>query len=180
MTKITITEALSEINLIKKKIEHKKTSMQNLFVTASHAKDPYAEEGGSAAFLKKEFQALTDLRTRFVKLRAAISVANMDTEVTINERTMSIHDWLTWKREIVKEEQTFTNAVVTSVNATLNQVQRSPQCYDDAEGKKHLVVFNTNIDLPSFVKRQENLTTMLENLDGQLSLKNATVMVTLK
>ena len=52
-SRITITEALSEINLIKKKIEHKKKTAMGLLVKAEHAKDPYESEGGTKSFLRE-------------------------------------------------------------------------------------------------------------------------------
>ena len=180
MTKMTITEALSEINLIKKKLEHKKTAMQTLLIKADHVKDIYESEGGVTKHLQKEFQALSDLRRRFVSLRAAISEANLNHEITVGEKTLSIHDWLTWKREIAKEEQNHANYIVTTVNNYMTQSSKNPQCYDDAEGKKHLVTFTPTVDLAEWVKKQERLNDLLENLDGQLSLKNATILVSIK
>lgn len=177
MEKMTITEALSEVNLLKKRLDHKKKNFVPLTVKAEHAVDPYASEGGTPAFLKKELQAIEDLQKRFVKIRAAISRANLDNVITIGERTAPIHDWLTWKREISKEETSFINSVVNGVKTAQDQVAKQPQCYDAPDGTKHLLKLTTNIDYPAFVKKQEEMSMLFEQLDGKLSLKNATILI---
>jgi len=61
---MTITEALSQVNLVKKKLDHKKKAALQLLVRAEHVKDPYESEGGTKEFLKRELQAIDDLHTR--------------------------------------------------------------------------------------------------------------------
>lgn len=177
MEKMTITEALSEINLLKKRIEHKKKNTLTLLIKPDHVADPYASEGGSAEFLKREFQSIDDLNRRFVKIRSAISKANLSHEITLGERTQSIHDWLTWKREIAKDETSYVNSVVNSTKAALDDAAKNPRVYDDAEGKKQLLKYTSNVDYAAFVKKQETLAVLFEQLDGKLSLKNATILV---
>ena len=126
---------------------------------------------GPRASSEKEFQSIEDLNRRLIALRGAISISNTDNNISVGERTMSIHDWLTWKREVSKEETSFINNVVSTVKQTMDQAQKNPQCFEDSEGKKHLVVFETMIDYPVFIKKQEKLAEIFENLDGQLSLK---------
>lgn len=177
MNKMTITEALSEVNLVKKKLEHKKKTVGAMVLKPEHVKDPYEAQGGTPKYLNAEFQAIEDLQTRLIKLRGAISQANIDNNITLGEQTMSIHDWLTWKREISKDETSFINQIVSGVNDHMKKAATQPSVYDDAEGKKKLVVWIPQIDLPSFVKKQERLSDLFENLDGQLSLKNATITI---
>lgn len=178
MNKMTITEALSEINLIKKKLEHKKKSVGGLLMKPDHIIDPYRSEGGTMAYVSKELQAIDDLQKRLIKIRGAISKANCEHDITIGERTQSIHDWLTWKREISKDEISFTNMIVSTVNDQIKKCAVQPQVYEDAESKKHLVVWHPMVDLPTFIKKQEMLSELFENLDGQLSLNNATIVIT--
>jgi hypothetical protein len=177
MAKMTITEALSEVNLVKKKIEHKKKEVLGLLVKPQHAKDLYAEEGGTKIHVSKELQSIGDLEIRLVKLRSAISLANIEHDITIGEFTRPIHDWLTWKREISKDQMAFINTIVSTVKTTLDRSNAQPQCYEDTEGKKHIVVIESMIDYPEMIRHQEKLATIFENLDGQLSLKNATIVI---
>ena len=177
MSEMTITEALSEINLIKKKLEHKKKSVMNLLVRADHMKDPYEDQGGTPAFLLREVQALCDLEDYFIRIRSGISQANLSNLITIGGLSKTIHDWLTWKREISKEQVSFVNTIVHQVKETLDISGKKPQVYADAEGKTHLVHYKVNLDYPAWVKKQEHLAEIFEKLDGQLSLKNATIVI---
>ena len=178
MEKMTITEALSEINLVKKKIETKKKTVLSLLVKAEHQKDIYESEGGAPKFVAKELQSIEDLQIRLMKIRGTISAANIENFITVGERKHSIHDWLTWKREISKDETAFLNNMVTMTKQNLDQFTKNPQCYEDKDGKKQLVVIQSNVDLPALTRKQEQLSELFEKLDGQLSLKNATIVVT--
>lgn len=179
MEKMTITEALSEINLIKKKLEHKKKNTLTLLIKPDHTPDIYATEGGTPVFLKREFQSIDDLYRRFIKIRSAISKANIENDITLGERTQSIHDWLTWKREISKDETNFVNTVVTQTKGQLDEIGKSPRCFNDTEGKPQLLKVSAMVDYTSFVKKQEELAVLFEQLDGKLSLKNATIIVSI-
>ena len=179
MEQMTITEALSEVNLVNKKLEHKKKNALTLLVKADHAPDPYANEGGTAEFLKREFQSIDDLHRRLIKIRSSISKANIENEITLGNRTQSIHDWLTWKREVSKPETSFINNVVNNTKSLLDENSKQPRVYESADGKKELLKLTPNVDYASFVKKQEELATLFEQLDGKLSLKNATIVVTI-
>lgn len=93
MEKITITEALSEVNLIKKKIASKQNRITTALVRATHVADPFESEGGSKAMIKSELQGIHDLNRRLARIRAGISQANLETEITIGEDNRTIHDW---------------------------------------------------------------------------------------
>jgi hypothetical protein len=178
---ITITEALSEINLIKKKVTGKRAQIQQMLIRATHIPDVYEKEGGSKAFIEREMQAIADLNLRLIRIRSEISHANLETQITLSEGaftlTQSIHDWLIWKRELVKEQLQFVNSVNTTVKLHIDSVSKQPQVYKDEEGNIHLVKSEVNIHYPSWVAQQASLNALFEKLDGQLSLKNATVTI---
>lgn len=177
MEKMTITEALSEINLVKKKIEKKSLNVLENLIRAKHIKDPFESSGGSKKVNESEIQAIRDLNNRLVKLRAAISIANLGNEISVEGEGKSIHDWLIWKREVSKNEMDFSAKIPSLVKTHMDQVTRQPQVYKDDEGKTHLVDFEINVDYPEFVKENGKLQNILGKLDGQLSLKNATIVV---
>ena len=179
MEKMTITEALSEVNLLKKKLENKKKHALGHLVKPEHSPDFYSNEGGTPAFLKREFQSIDDLHKRLIKIRAAISRANLENEIIIGERTQSIHDWLIWKREIAEDETNFYKTIVSTVKSNLDEAAKNPRCYDDNEGKKQLLKVQSNVDYAFFVKKQEQMSELFEQLDGKLSLKNATIVVSI-
>lgn len=177
MEKMTITEALSEVNLIKKKIEKKISLVTGNLMRATHLKDPFESQGGSIAANKAEVQAVGDLNVRLIKVRSAIAKANLENKITIGDATRSIHDWLVWKREVSEGEQKFYTEVHTRTKAQIDQIAKQPSIYKDEEGKTHLVEFVPNVEYPEFLKKAEVLGDTLEKLDGQLSLKNATIVV---
>lgn len=177
MDQITITEALSEINLIKKKIENKKTAILNNLAKASHVPDPYEKQGGGFAANKAELQSIKDLSQRLTRIRGAISQANIANHISILGETKSINDWLTWKREISPLDTKFLLDLCQKTKTNLDHWSKSPQVYKDDSGNTHLVKFESNIDYAEVMKESERFSDILEKLDGQLSLKNATIVI---
>lgn len=177
MEKITITEALSEVNLIKKKIDKKKEMILANLARFKHVPDPYSKQGGGAQANLNELQAIKDLSSRLMRVRGAISQANLSNKITINGHELSIHDWLTWKREVAPLKQKFFLDLCQKTKQNMDHFAKSPQVYKDEEGKTHLVEFESNIDYADVMKDTENIGDCLERLDGQLSLKNATITV---
>lgn len=175
--KLTITEALSEVNLIKKKIEAKQTFIKSNMFSYNHLKDPYASEGGIAKKITSELQSLKDLQTRLEKIRAKISEANLHETLTVGETTKTVMEWLAWKREISASQTQFVNFMLSSIKSELDRYGKTPQVFKDDAGNNHLAEITPNIDIPAWQREQENLMTINEVLDGKLSLKNATMMI---
>lgn len=179
MEKLTITEALSEVNLIKKKVGAKQQKVLGALVRPAHTKDLYESDGGSKKMIESEAQAINDLNRRLAKIRSAISDANLSNEITLGEDTRTIHDWLTWKREIVNSQIHFTKSVHTTVKNMMDKIAKEPQVYVNEEGKQSLVQAVPNVDMAYWVRQEEILNEKLEQLDGKLSLKNATINISL-
>lgn len=177
MEKITITEALSEINLIKKKIEGKKTEILNNLAKVAHVPDPYANQGGGFAANKAQLQSIKDLNSRLTRIRGAISGANIANTISIMGETKTINDWLTWKREISVIDSKFLMDLCTKSKANMDHWAKQPQVYKDDSGTTHLVKYESNIDYVEVLKESERTSEIFEKLDGQLSLKNATIVI---
>lgn len=177
MEKITITEALSEINLIKKKIEKKKETVLANLARAKHMPDPFKDDGGSAVAMAAHIQSVNDLNHRLVRIRGAISQANILNGIHINGETRTIQDWLTWKREVSAGENKFLSDISRMTKSSMEHWAKSPQVYKDDSGGTHLVEFENNVDYAKLLKEVEKFTEILEKLDGQLSLKNATITI---
>lgn len=176
---MTITEALSEVNLISKKIDSKKPVILMNAIRNEHLPDPYEKEGGSSEMVKREWQSLSDLSRRLEKVRAAISQANLANTIRIDETEKTIHDWLVWKRETQKWSQEFISQVLNQVKQNQGQFERAPQVFKDQDGTVKLLKLTVNVDIPEWQRRLENNVELTEKLDGQLSLKNATITVTI-
>lgn len=171
---ITITEALADIKLIEKKIESKKSFIAGNLVRVKHMPDPL---GDSRDSLTREVQSINDLQARLVKIRSAIAKANIESSITVGDRTKTIYDWLTWKREVATKEIDLYKSIYNGTKAAIDAAATRPQIYKDDQGNTHLVAIETALDYPEYVKKFESATETLEKLDGQLSLKNATIQI---
>lgn len=175
---ITITEALAEIKTIGKRIESKATYVLGYLARQDGVKDPLGTDGGSAEVIKRERQAIDDLQTRIIKLRSGISLANDKTEVEINGFTRSISDWLTWRREVAPARKQFLAEMRNRLNSARTQAMKQGVSIIPAgETAAKLTDLVFNIDESDLAKEIEAMEKTLGDLDGQLSLKNATVMI---
>lgn len=175
---MTITEGLAEIKTIGKRLEKKRQFIMQYIARQDGLRDPLLNEGGSAASIEKERQAIRDLEERIVTIRRAIQVANAATPVTVGGQLRTVADWLVWRREVSTGEQNFLRSM-GGILVNLRQdaakkgfvIAPSP---DQAKSSTDIIV---NVDEQSLAKDIETLETTLGDLDGQLSLKNATVTI---
>lgn len=178
MEKMTITEALSEVKLIVNKIQKKRATVLGNLTRYEHIKDPFTTEGGSQEAIKREVQSMTDLEKRLVRIRTSISRANASTDITIGEKTQSVADWLTWKREIAPTLKAFVTQVHQSLKKQIDEHAARPQVIRDSE--KNQVAIATlvvNVDYEDALNVAQKIEDMYETLDGKLSLKNATTFI---
>lgn len=171
---LTITEALAEIKLIDNKIEAKQQFVTANLYRAKHLPDPL---GDTKAVVESEVQAIGDLRRRRVKIRKAIAEANLKTEVKIGESTLSIFEWLTWRREVAGNEKSFLRSVHANIKMAIDAVTKTPKFYKDESQENKIVEIVPSLDHSVFAKAEAEVQEMLDKLDGLLSLKNATVTI---
>ena len=176
---ITITEALAELKTIQKRIEKKREYAKVFIGRQEGLKDPLEKDGGSAEVIRRERQAIVDLETRHVAIRTAIQKANQTTPITVEGITKTIAEWLTWRKEIAGGTQAFISQMRQAVQHLRTQAQQKGwnlvAVTTDAERKPTDIVIN--VDEAALAKEAEQIEMILGTLDGQLSLKNATVTV---
>lgn len=178
MQQMTLTEALSEINLLNKKIATKKENILQHTTRVEHVTDPLEKDGGSVNFVKSELQAIEDLKTRLIKIRSAVLKANMENEIDIDGNKMTIAEWLTWKKEVAKDSMDFYSKAFQQTKLKLDRQESHPQVFkDEKTGEVKCIKVVANIDYPDYIKRHAKIDETYEKLDGKLSLKNATVTV---
>lgn len=179
MTGITITEALAEIKTVGKRIAKKRDGVGPYLARADGIRDPLEKQGGSGQFVERELQAVSDLEKRLIQLRRAISHANDTTNIAVNGVERTISEWLTWRRDVAPGQRDFLN----KLRVTMTQIR------EDAKRKGVTMAVGTvsrsqdlkpndivvNIDEAKIAKDMDWLEDTLGQLDGQLSLKNATV-----
>lgn len=178
MAAITITEALADLKTMAKRIEKKREHIGMFLVRQDGVKDPLEKDGGSVAVIARERQAIGDLERRHVAIRTAIQAINRATPITIAETTKSIAEWLTWRKEVAPGVQKSIAQIRAVVQNARAQAQQKGWGVVPATGTAaNPTDFLVNVDEAQLAKEAEQIETILGTLDGQLSLKNATVTI---
>lgn len=175
---ITITEALAELKTIDKRLAKKREFVRQYLHRTDGVKDPLEKDGGSVEVLKRERQGIEDLEKRVVEIRTGIQKANDATKITINGMEKSISEWLVWRREVAPGHQVFLGNLRAQLSSLRDVARRTGVSLINnnvaAEKPQDIVV---NISESDLLKEAETLEDTLGQLDGQLSLKNATVAI---
>jgi hypothetical protein len=85
-------------------------------------------------------------------------------------------DWLTWRREVAPEQQRYLNEMTSKINSMRQQAIRQGVGVSD-NGWFFVGLSSTSMNA-SWLKKLK-IWRCLGSLDGQLSLKNATIMIDL-
>jgi hypothetical protein len=178
MAKTTVTEAMAELKLIAGKVNKKREFVLKNIARIEKLRDPLEKDGGSPEVLAKEMQAVKDLEERFVKIRQAIWRSNLETKIEICGVTRTITEWLAWRREIAQGNATFLANLASSVASARSEARkRGVELREkDTEGASpdDVVIHVNEMEIQ---KDQESVSDILAKLDGQLSVKNATVAI---
>lgn len=176
MARITITEALAEVKTLNARIGKKREAVGRYLARDARLKDPLEADGGSAEFIRRERQAILDLEGRIVAIRCAIQAANLAGELEIAERKMSLSAWLNWRREISKGAKAFVDGLVHALNQVRQQALKQGMGVTEKEGTGpgDIVVA---INERQLAKEVEQMEQVLGELDGKLSLLNATTTI---
>jgi hypothetical protein len=180
MTQITITEALAETKLIKNKIAKKKEYIGQNLGRLDNSPDLLESLGGSEKAMAAELQAISDLRTRLVTIRTAIQKANLENCITVKNKTMTIAEWISWKREVLIEQLPYVQEMQNGIRNFRHQNETNPRCIkDEKTGEVKVLKLLMHVNAVEIMKEAELLGEIRDTLDGQLSLKNATITVTI-
>jgi hypothetical protein len=173
---MTITEALAELKTLRARIEKKQKFVHSYCARQRVLQDCYVEEGGTPQKITEELQAIGDLEKRIVRIRLAILAANLSLPLTIQKVTQSVQGWLTWRREIADSRKGFVSGIIREVARIKHEaVSRGGEIGDGpAKNNFDLVI---QVDESSFNKENEHLVEILGELDGQLSVINATSQI---
>lgn len=178
---LTITEALAEIKTITKRLEKKKVAVSMFLVRDSRLKDSLEAEGGSVEYVKRERQAIADLEKRIISIRTAIQKSNLETTTTVGDTAMTVAEWLTFRREVSAGRKQFLVDLAGIVRNVRDKIQRegiksaSPSTTGETVNRPVEVI--VNLDEKMLLEEQESLEKTLGDLDGRLSLLNATTVI---
>lgn len=178
---MTITEGLAEIKTVGKRIVKKREFVMTYLGRQEGLKDPLAnEEGGSSGAITRELQGIVDLEERLISIRRAIQSANVTTQVTLENVTRSIADWLVWRREVAANRGSFVSQLLQRIIQTRRDAQTKgfavTTSSEKAAAPTDVII---NISEKAVSEESEKLQKIIDDLDGQLSLTNATVMITI-
>jgi hypothetical protein len=174
---LTITEALAEIKTIGNRTAKKREGIIPFLARQDGVRDPLEKSGGTVAYIAQERQGLGDLGARVVALRRGIQRANDTTPITINGTSRTISEWLTWRREIAPGEKAFLNQLRAQINAVRDNAKRQGVGVAQPGTAQQPADFIINLPEQELAAQIEGLEETLGALDGQLSLKNATVII---
>jgi hypothetical protein len=177
MAQTTITEALAELKTIDKRIEKKREFVLTYLLRQEMFKDPLEKDGGSVSAIKRETQSIHDLEERKITIRRAVQRANEQNSVTVGRQTRTIADWLVWRREVAPIQQTFLANIRTRIEQARQEAARKGAGLSaSAEAAKPNDVI-VNVNEQELAREIEGLEDVLGTLDGQLSLRNATLTI---
>lgn len=178
---ITITEALAEIKTIDKRINKKRGAMAQYIGRQEGVKDPLEKEGGSINYIQTERQSIADLENRIITLRRGIQRANDETQIPIEGVSRSISEWLIWRRDIAPSQKKWLVSLRDGINNLRENAKRQGNAAVSATAiagtELQPTDFIINVDEAALNKEIEQMENILGQLDGQLSLKNATITI---
>lgn len=175
---ITITEALQELKTIDDRISKKHRVITDYLYRQNTQRDPFEKDGGSTKLIAENMQAIRDLMERKVAIRSAIHEANHANTITMGKTTRTIADWLVWRRDVAPSMQQLLQGLYSKLqNVRVDASRKNLPVVSSAPSDVTLDIV-VNIDEAQLVAQIEELSEILSTLDGQLSLKNATITVT--
>jgi len=172
----TITEALAEIKTIGKRLKKKASFVNEHLYRQEKFSDPFIKEGGQAGEIKRERQAMDDLNDRALKLRIAINRANESNRITINGVDRSISEWIVWRRDIAPRVQANLTGMQNSIRKIRQEAinKGAPVSDKETENPENVII---NINERDLVCEVEDMVETLGQLDGMLSMTNATTSI---
>lgn len=175
--KTTITEALADLKTIDKRIQKKREFVLAYLLRQEMQKDPLEKEGGSVNAINAELQSIGDLFERKIVIRAAINKANTDTSIEIQGIKRTINDWLVWRREVAASHGQLLNEINGKIQSTRQDAIRKGLAVVSGQPAANPTDVLVNLNEQELAKEIEQREEILGVLDGQLSLKNATILI---
>lgn len=175
--KTTITEALAELKTIDKRVEKKVQFVKDNLGRFAMNRDALEKEGGSPEVVRAERQAINDLQERTVAIRRAIAKANESEVILVNGASRSIADWLVWRREVAPKRKAFLDQIRDGIARARSQAKQKDSRVVEAAENANATDVVIHVSEKQLAEEIETMETILGALDGQLSLKNATVTI---
>lgn len=174
---MTITEALQEVKTKQKRIDKKQEFITGVIWRQANMRDPHEKAGGSATLIASERQSIDDLQDDIIEIRRRIAAANDATAITICGISKTISEWLVWRREIAVGRKRFLEKLYSGIQHIREQARQKGVAVAESESRAGEIDVIVNLDEKALADEIEQMEEILSSLDGQLSLKNATVTI---
>lgn len=175
---MTITEALAEIKTIGKRIAKKQEFILAHLVRQGNVRDPLDKQGGSWKLIQEEQQAIRDLAMRIVALRTMIQRSNQTTRLSLNGTSLFVTEWLAWRKEAAPILKQYLDQVWQHVSGARPHYQKQGLNVRKAtEETGEAVDILIHVDERALAEEREKLEATLGDLDGKLSILNATTEI---
>jgi hypothetical protein len=183
MRQLLITSALAEIKILKDRIKKKNAIILTPFVMfrSSAIIDPFGRDGGSEKVIASARKSVEQMEKNIVQIRTAIQKKNLESVVTSGKYTMTIAEWLIWRRDIYTDKSVALQQILARVNADrtkfaneLAQVANSNSTEAQTKKAQTEVV---NINQKALMEEIEDLEAAFGDIDQRLSIFNATTFI---
>ncbi|RAL25604.1 hypothetical protein [Thermoflavimicrobium daqui] len=178
-----IQQGLSELKLIKKRMDKIQSELAEYSAWSSKKKHPWGIKGANQEYSVKhaekevqaKIQAYHDLANRFFRIKTAIDRTNLETKITVAGRTFTLHEALIYKNHLIEMNQNLVFACDQAIRRAEAEVERF-----NSRKEKDLV---DSADLLYLFPKQEiekvndfNIEFM-EKVDAALQIANATTEI---
>jgi hypothetical protein len=177
---MTITEGLAETKTLNARMDKKRQAIANNLVRDARLKDPMTDDGGQVEYVRAERQSIDDLGKRLVNIRTSIQFKNQTTFLTVLGETKSVAEWLTWRKEVAPAYKTFLSSIAQAISRARKDpvvTRDNLRVTDKPQGETGEVIVNLNEK--ELNEQIEHVEHVLGDLDGKLSLINATTVISL-
>lgn len=128
------------------------------------------------------YQQFDDLVKEYSKIKKAINKANLETNITVGGKTMSIDDALTYQRHIQEYVRTLVNQYNRSVADAESKVNRynigvNVEGLSPAEREEELASIVYLVDPKSIKEKDKFLVEFLSELDGCIDESNVLTQI---
>lgn len=176
--KMTITEALQELKTLDKRIDSTREFILKYGIRQGSTIDPLDDEGGAHVAIPQRMQSLRDLFARKVSIRSAINKKNADTLLTLGGKSMTLAEWIVWRRDVFQKEIEAFRALQRQVIEARRQcIEKGMTLKDDGTQPNRVQEVSCFIPESKIQKEIETLQEIESTLDGKLSMINATTTV---
>ena len=138
-----IIDALKELPLIEKKVHKNAEQVEKYASYGSHVGAEFEDQAQQEKELKSLLQSNKDLLERYRKLKLALSKTNNETVVTINDKAMTITEWIIFRNKTSSLATSVYNRLTTrkaesdirntQVNLNEGQVVGIVKCYQEKD-----------------------------------------------